>query len=92
MGWAWPIAEAIISCETGGTWKEDVYRAADTNGYASRGLWQINDQYSGHYWKEGYRWYDAVDNTKVAILLYIAAGNSWRPWAYCARFWIGRLP
>jgi hypothetical protein len=87
MGWAWPIAEYVINCES--RWNPGV-AVIDRNGYYARGLWQINDQYHAHFWSEGYRWDDPADNTKVAIILYRKSG--WSPWSYCARFWNGSSP
>lgn len=84
MGTQWLTATRIISCESG--WNP-LSLHMDSNGRYSRGLWQINDVNSALW--NGLSWKDPGDNTTVAIKLYRAAGNSWRPWS-C--YWAGSPP
>ncbi len=79
LGAQWPLASKIVDCES--SWNPNAI-ARDSNGYYSRGLWQINDEYHFDKWKRyGLKWNNPVDNTKMAIRLYRDAGNSWKPWS-----------
>lgn len=79
LGAQWPLASKIVACES--SWNPNTI-GKDSNGYYSRGLWQINDEYHFSKWKShGWKWNNPVDNTKMAIVLYRDAGNSWKPWS-----------
>lgn len=76
MTWAIPAWDCIISHESGWNQRE---LHLDTNGYYSRGLAQINDQWHAWRWG-GRRWDSPEDNIEVAIEVYDAAGGWW-PWS-----------
>lgn len=77
LGWAWRTAERIVRCES--AWRVNAI-GRDTNGYYSRGLWQINDRWWAYLWQH-LDWSDPVDNTRAAVAVYRRSGNSWRPWS-----------
>lgn len=77
LGEQWGVADQIITCESG--WNP---RAENPNG-PMRGLWQIN--WSVHAYRfTRLNWKNPIDNTRVAIEIYRASGNSWEPWRYCS--------
>ncbi len=79
LGRYWTTAAKIVSCESG--WNPNA-KAMDSNGYYSRGLWQINDQSWLSWWDRfRLRWNDPEDNTLMAVKVYKKAGNSWSPWS-----------
>lgn len=77
LAWAIPAWDCIITAESG--YDPDALRL-DSNGFYSRGLAQINDQYHAWRWT-GRRWDNPEDNVTVAIDVWRAAGGSWWPWS-----------
>lgn len=77
MAWAIPAWDCIITAESGYV---PTALNLDTNGFYSRGLTQINDQW--HAWRWARKdWRNPADNVGVAIDIWQAAGGSWRPWS-----------
>lgn len=77
MAWAWSAWDCIITAESG--WNPGALNL-DSNGFYSRGLAQINDEWHAWRWA-GRDWRDPEDNIEVAIDIWRAAGGSWSPWS-----------
>lgn len=77
MAWAAGAWDCIITHES--AWNPGALHL-DTNGYYSRGLTQINDQWHSWRWA-GKDWTNPAHNVRVAIDIWRAAGGSWRPWS-----------
>ena len=72
LDYLWPTVERIANCESG--FDQHAY-TIDTNGYASRGIFQINDQWWAWLWStNGWQWDDAADNARAALVVYREGG------------------
>jgi hypothetical protein len=76
-----PTGVAIGLAESGGNTNA---HPRNTNGTYDNGVWQINDIHRDAL-ATGNK-FDLYDNAKMARIVYVQAGHSWRPWV---TFWKG---
>lgn len=77
QGYNWRAWFCIVDRETGGTWNP-LLEPYDVNGYRSRGLFQINDQWHAWRWN-GKDWRDPAVQARVAIDIWREFG--FQPWS-----------